>query len=597
MRFILVITLFFTNTAYAENYGLSLFGDLKYPSDFTHLEYTNPDAPKGGEIKLAAIGSFDSLNSYILKGVPADGLSMTIDTLMYQTKDELFSQYGLIAESAEIAPDGKSITFTLRKEARWHDGTPITPSDVIFSLEVLKTKGHPSYRSYYNDVLSAKKTGNNQVTFYFANSSNRELPLIVGQMPVLSKKYFENNDFEKSGLMPILGNGPYMVESFEQGRRIVYRRVEDYWAKDLPVNKGRYNFDRIRYDYFRDLTISLEAFKAGTYDFNAENMAKNWAKAYNFDAVKDGLVIKDEITHRIPTGIQAYLFNIRRDKFKDIKVREALGLAFDFEWSNRVLFFNAYTRTQSYFSNSVYASSDLPSKEEMKLLEPLKEQIPETIFTKEFKAPITDGSGYNRESLRKAKKLLEEAGWKISQGKLRDSSGKIFEIEFLINSPGFERITGPYIKNLDKLGINAKIRTVDSAQYQKRMETFDFDMIVHVFTSSNSLGNEQIDYWHSSKADVPGSRNLIGIKNQAVDEMVEKLVHAKNKENLITTAKALDRILLNNHYVIPQWHVRSFRIAYWDKFGQPKTRPLYDLGLDSWWLDQEKDQKLKNLRK
>jgi len=595
----LTVILFFSIASHAaENYGISIFGDLKYPANFTHFDYANPTAPKGGETTQAVIGTFDSLNPDVLKGVAAAGLGLTSDTLLADSTDEPFSKYGLIAKSINVANDRKSVVFALRPEAKWHDGTPITADDVVFSFNTLKEKGHPFYKAYYRDIVSAEKIADDKVKFTFAGGKNRELPLIIGQMPVISKVYYSTHDFEKSTSKPPLSSGPYEIEKVEPGKRIIYKRVENYWGKNLPVNKGRYNFDRIIYDYYRDETVAIEALKAHAYDFRQENISKNWAIAYNIPAVKEGLLKKEEIPHEIPTGMQAFVMNLRRTKFSDPQVREALNYAFDFEWENKNLFYSAYTRTGSYFSNSEFAARNLPSKKELELLNQIKDKIPKEVFTEEYKNPTTDGSGNNRTNLVKAKELLEKAGWVIKGGQLvNDKTGEAMEIEFLIDSPAFERVIAPYIKNLEKLGITAKIRNVDSAQYQKRVEDFDFDIVISTYGESNSPGNEQIDYWHSSKADVKGSKNMAGIKNPAVDFLVEKIIHAETKPDMIAATRALDRVLLWNYYTVPNWYNRSFRVLYWDKFGKPKTRPKFDLGFDTWWIDSAKEKALEKALK
>ena len=568
-------------------HGVAMHGDLKYDADFKHFDYVNPDAPKGGEVRQFAIGSFDNLNPFILKGVSATGIGRISESLMVGSEDEAFSQYGLIAETVEMPADRTWVAFTLRAEARWHDGTPITVEDVIFSLETLKTKGHPFYRAYYGDVAKVKQVGERKVKFTFAEGLNRELPLIVGELPILSKAYYETHDFEKTTLISPLGSGPYRVQSVDPGRSITYTRVEDYWGADLPVKRGRHNFDTIRIDYYRDPTVAMEAFKAHEYDFRSENASKVWATAYVGKAFEDGRIVKQEINHKIPTGMQSFTFNTRRDKFSDPRLRRALGYAFDFEWTNKNLFNGAYTRTESYFSNSELASSGLPDDAELGLLEPFRTQIPSSVFDEVYETPRTDGSGNARGNLRKALKLLAEAGWLIVGGKLvNPADSRPLEIEFLIVSPLFERILAPFIKNLEKLGISARIRLVDSAQYQKRLEEFDFDMIVTSIGQSPSPGNEQNNYWTTVSADTPGSRNYAGIKDPVVDSLVATLIAAPNRDSLITASRALDRVLLSGYYVIPHWHIRSFRVAYWNKLVRPAITPIYSLGFDGWWVDR-----------
>jgi len=577
------------SSAHADEHGIAMFGKPKYGSEFTHFDYVNPEAPKGGDLNLAAIGSFDSLNPYILKGVAANGVSSIYDSLLVSSDDEPFSKYGLLAKSIKLAEDRSWVEFELRPEAKWHDGKPITADDVVFSFETLTTKGHPVFRSYYREVTAAEKLGEYKVRFTFKDGSNRELPLIIGQMAILPKHYYEAVDFTKTTLEPPLGSGPYKIDSVDPGKSIRYARVDNYWAKNLPVNKGRYNFDFITYDYYRDATVAVEAFKAGEYDFREENISKVWNTAYDMPEIKDGLVIKNEIPHRIPTGMQAFVFNTRLSKFSDARVRKALAYAFDFEWTNKNLFNGAYTRTESYFSNSDFASSGLPEGKELELLKQFRDKLPDEVFTKEYHPPLTDGSGNSRNNLLIARDMLKEADWEISEGSLTNSkTGEKMEIEFLLSSPAFERVIGPMILNLKKLGIKATMRTVDSAQYIKRQESFDFNVVVNVFGQSNAPGNEQIDYWHSSRANIKGSNNLAGVKDPVIDFLTEKLVKASTKEELLAATHALDRVLLHGYYVIPNWHVRVFRVIYWNKFDLPKIFPLYSLGIENWWIDPEK---------
>jgi microcin C transport system substrate-binding protein len=581
----------------APQHALALHGTPKYGPDFAHLDYVNPKAIKGGNVRLAEIGTFDSLNPYILKGIAAAGVSGLFDTLTYHADDEAFTEYGLLAESIEVADDNSWVTFTLRPQARFHDGSPVTAEDVMFSFNILKTKGHPFYRSYYANVQRAEQVGRRKVKFTFSSGENRELPLILGQMPVLSKAYWSHHDFEKTTLSPPLGSGPYKVESVEPGRSITYRRDPNYWGANLAVNVGRNNFDTLRYDYYRDATVALEAFKAGEYDLRVENVAKSWATGYDSPALKSGLIKQETIPHQQPTGMQGFVFNTRREIFKDPRVREALAYAFDFEWTNKNLFYNAYQRTRSYFSNSELAASGLPSKAELEILKPYRGRLPEAVFTKSYEPPATDGSGNLRRNLHTAIRLLKKAGWVINKGRLvHQQTGKPMAFELLLVSPSFERVALSFKHNLKRLGIDLSVRTVDSAQYQRRVENFDFDMIVAVWGESLSPGNEQRDFWSSAKADVPGSRNLAGIKDPVVDELVELLIHAPDRQNLIDRTRALDRVLLWGHYVIPHWHLRYFRVAYWDKFGRPQITPKYALGFDTWWIDPAKEAALNNRR-
>lgn len=572
----------------SAGHGLSMYGDLKYGAGFSHFEYVNPKAPKGGEVRLAAIGTFDTLNPFVLRGVVAAGVGETFDTLMAGSADEPFSQYGLVAETIETPADRSWVAFMLRPEARFHDGSPITVEDVIWTFETLKAKGHPFFRSYYNHVVKAEKVGERKVRFTFGKGDNRELPLIVGQMAVLSKAHWAKRDFEKTTLEPVLGSGAYKVDTFEPGRSITYRRSRDYWAAKLPVNVGRDNFDTIRFDYYRDTTVALEAFKAGQYDFRQENTAKNWATAYTGPAIAQALIRKEQIKNEVPTGMQGYVFNGRRPIFQDRRVRQALGYAFDFEWANKHLFYGAYTRTSSYFSNSELASRGLPGPDEVRILEPFRGKVPDEVFTREYGPPATDGSGNIRDNLRAALALLQAAGWTVKGQRLVNARGEPMQFEILGNDPSFERISLPFAKNLERLGVAARVRTVDTAQYQNRLDHFDFDVTVGLWGQSLSPGNEQRDFWHSVTADLPGSRNLAGIKDPVVDGVIDLVIAAPDRPSLVARTRALDRVLLWGHHVIPHWHIQAYRVAYWDKFSRPAVAPKYALGFDTWWIDPKK---------
>ncbi|MGE4089725.1 MAG: extracellular solute-binding protein [Candidatus Binatia bacterium] len=586
-----------TEPAAVVSYGLSMYGDLKYPAGFRHFDYVNPQAPKGGEVRLAAIGTFDTLNPFTLKGVPAEGLGDSFETLTVQSADEPFSVYGLIAETIETPVDRSWVAYTLRPEARFHDGSPITADDVVWSFETLKSKGHPFYRSYYNRVVSVEKVGPHKVKFSFAAGDNRELALIVGQLPVLSRAYWAGRDFARTTLEPPLGSGPYQVVAVDPGRSIVYQRVKNYWAANLPVRVGQHNFDRIRYDYYRDTTVALEAFKAGQYDFRQENVAKNWATAYDTPAVADGWIKKEQLPNQIPTGMQGYVFNTRRPLFQDRRVRQALGYAFDFEWTNRVLFYGAYTRTTSYFSNSELAARGLPGPGELQILDGLREQVPAEVFTDMYRPPTTDGLGDIRANLFIALGLLKDAGWVVRDLQLVNArTGALFRFEILLADPSFERVTLPFVKNLQRLGITADVRTVDTAQYQNRLDQFDFDLTVAVWPQSLSPGNEQVDYWTSARVNVAGSRNLAGIHDPVVDRLVQLIIAAPDRQSLVERTRCLDRVLLWGHYVIPHWHLQDFRVAYWNKFDRPPVAPPYALGFDTWWVDETKAKQLEQLR-
>jgi microcin C transport system substrate-binding protein len=464
--------------------------------------------------------------------------------------------------------------------------------DVIWTFETLKAKGQPFYRSYYAQVTKAEKVGERKVRFTFGPGDNRELPLIVGQLPVLSRAYWSQRDFEKTTLEPPLGNGAYRVDAVDPGRSITYRRVKDYWGAKLPVNVGRENFDSIRIDYYRDFTVAVEALKGHEYDFRQENVARIWATAYNIPAVTQGLVRKEEIPNEVPTGMQAFIYNTRRPIFQDVRVRRALAHAFDFEWSNKNLFFSAYTRTKSYFSNSELASSGLPTPEELKVLEPFRGKVPDEVFTREYQPPATDGSGNIRDGAREALKLLAEAGWTVKGQKLMNERGEPMQFEILLDDPTWERIALPFAKNLERLGIAARVRTVDAAQSEKREKDFDFDVTVGGWRQSLSPGNEQREFWGSEAAGLRGSRNLAGIKDPVVDRLIDLVIAAPDRPGLVARTRALDRVLLWGHYVIPHWHIRAFRVVYWDKFGRPAVSPKYALGFDTWWVDAQKEAAL-----
>ena len=577
--------------AAAGSHGLSLFGELKYGPDFKNFEYVDPNAPKGGTMKYSAIGTYDTLNPFVVKGVPAAGIGQISDTLTVASEDEPGSEYGLVADRVELAPDKLSVLYTLRKEARFHDGSPMTPDDVVWTFNTLREKGHPMYRSYYGDVTEIAQEGERGIRFRFKSAENRELPQILGEMPVLSKKYWSGRDFTKTTLDPPLGSGPYKVDSLDPGRSITYKRVPDYWGADLPVNKGRHNVDVIRYDYYRDGTIALEAFKAGQYDIRIENAAKNWATGYDSPALRAGLIKKELIPNQLPSGMQGFGYNLRRPLFQDPRVRQALAYAFDFEWSNKNLFYGAYTRTRSYFDNSELAATGLPQGEELKILEKFRGKIPEEVFTTEYDPPKYDGSGNIRDGLREALALLKAAGWGFKNEKLvNDKTGQPFEFEILLVQPEFERIVLPFAKNLERMGITARVRTVDVAQYEKRMETFDYDMSVASFGASLSPGNEQREYWGSKAAEEEGSRNLLGIKSPVIDALIEELIRSPDRASLIAHTRALDRVLQYGYYLIPNYHLSAYRVAYWDKFRRPKVSPKYGIGLETWWVDPKAEQ-------
>ena len=576
------------------SHGLTLLDKLKYPAGFKHLDHVNPAAPKGGTLRRYTIGTFDSFNPYIIKGNPSAGVSQVYETLMTSPLDEISAEYGLIAKSVEVPADLSYATFTLRPEARFHDGSPVTADDVIWTFETLKNDGAPFYRFYYKNIAQAVKLGPHKVKFEFTGPPNRELPQITGQLPVMSKKWWSTRDFTKTSLEPPMGSGPYRIGAFEPGRFVEIDRVKDWWGANLPINVGQNNFDRIRYDYYRDQTVALEAFKSGRYDIRNENASLVWATGYDFPARRDGRVKLEEVRHARPTGMQAFVFNIRREQFKDPVLRQAMAYAFDFEWSNEHLFYGQYARTSSYFSNSELAATELPSKAELALLEPWRGKIPDEVFTTVYSPPSTDGSGNIRSNLRTALRLLKQAGYKIEDNALiSPKTGKPVVFEILLVSPAFERIVAPFAQNLKRLGIVANVRTVDQSQYINRIRSFDYDMIIGGAGQSESPGNEQRDYWSSDAADREGSRNTIGIRNPAVDALIDRIVDAPDRKSLVAATRALDRVLLWNHYAIPQWHVRMDRLAYWDRFGIPK-HPKYGADVMSWWVDPAKDAALKN---
>lgn len=572
-------------------HALAMHGAPKYPPGFKNFAYVNPDAPKGGGLRLSADGSFDTLNGFALKGTPAAGITLMYDSLMTGSDDEAFTYYGLIAESIEVPDDRSWAIFNMRPEARFHDGKPITADDVVFTFDLIRAKGHPQLRFYYASIGKVEKLGDRRVKFTFNEAGNRELPLIIGQQQILPKHYWEARDFERATVEPPVGSGPYRIDSFETGRDITYRRDPNYWGRNLPVNIGRFNFDTIRYDYFRDPSVEFEAFKAGQYDLRVETTARLWAIAYDFPAVRRGLVKKEELEHHRPSGMQAYVYNTRRPLFADPKVRRALAYAFDFEWTNERLFFGAYKRSESYFSNSELAAVGLPKDEELALLEKYRDKIPPEVFTTPYSAPKTDGSGMARDNLLAGLRMLEEAGWKVrpEDGVMLDTTGQPVTFEILLNNPAFERVTGPFVRNLKRLGIEARIRTVDTAQYKNRIDNWDFDLTVSGWGQSLSPGNEQRSYWNSKSADTPGSRNLAGIKNPVIDEIIELLIAAPDRTSLINRTRALDRMLLWGHYVIPNWHVGVDRVAYWDKFEHPDIIPDSGYQIETWWVDSSRE--------
>jgi len=585
-----------------KSHGASITGELEYGPGYDHFDYTNPDAPKGGTVKLGAVGGFDSLNPFIIKGNAA-GISGLLDTgLVYMAltergEDEVFAQYGGLAKSIEYPDDRGWVAFELRDAARWQDGKPITAEDVVWTFNTLREVGHPIYASYYADVDKVEATSDKRVKFTFKRTGNKELPLIVGQLPVLPTHYWtaEGRNLAETTLEPPLGSGPYKVVAVDSPRTVTLERVKDWWAADLPPFKGHYNFDRIEIEYYLDANVMLEAFKGGALDFRSENTARNWALAYDTPAVTRGDIVKEEIEHDLPQGMQTFSFNLRRPVFQDERVRRALLELFDFEWMNKTIFFDSYKRTDSYFENSELASTGLPSPEEVAILKPLHEKypdyVPESVLTEPYKVPVSDGSGRDRQMTRRSLALFKQAGYELKDGKLIDGkTGQQLKFEMLINSPAFERIVLAYKQTLERVGVDMSIRVVDTSTYQRLVDNFDFDMISAVFGQSLSPGNEQLEFWGSAAADINGSRNLNGIKNPAVDELVDLIITAHDRDELIIRTHALDRVLLHNNYNIPAWHLAAFRIAYWNRFGHPEKQPRYgDPGfLTRWWFDPKK---------
>jgi microcin C transport system substrate-binding protein len=586
-----------------KHHALSLIRTPKYPLDFKHFDYVNPDAPKGGTVKLQSPVTYDNLNPAVFRGSPAIGISSFVyEPLMARSDEESSTQYCLLCEWVSYPADIGSVTFKLREGAKWHDGQPVTAADVIFSMETLKGKDpstglpyHPAYAQYYHNVSKGEQTGEREVTFTFDAKGNRELPFIVGELTIFPKHYWTGadangkpRDITKTTLEPPLGSGPYKVKALRPSEWIAFERVPDYWAKDLPVRRGQYNFDTVEFQYYGDRSVSMEAFKSNQYDFKTEGSAKAWATAYDFPALKEGHVVKREVVLERPKPMQAFAFNLRKPRFQNVLVRRAFNLAYDFEWANQNLFFGQYTRTSSFFEGQELAAKGLPSPEELALLEPLRDKIPPEVFTQEYKNPLNATPADFRTHLREAAQLLKEAGYTVVDNKLQNSAGEQLSVEFLIDEEVFQRVILPFVENLKRLGIDARVRQVDSTEMKRREDNFDFDIVVGQFGQSESPGNEQRDYWGSAAADQPGSRNILGIKSPAVDALVDKIIFAPNRDALVTASRALDRVLLWNAYVVPQWHSAAERIAYWNKFGAPNPLPKITTGFpDVWWFDAE----------
>ncbi|MBV1880497.1 MAG: extracellular solute-binding protein [Pseudomonadales bacterium] len=567
-------------------HAMAMHGSPKYGENFSHFDYVNPDAPKGGQIKLVAIGNFDTFNGFIPKGIPASGTGLLYDTLTVNGTEEAFTQYGLIAEKIEIPADRSWVIFHINPKAKFADGHAITAEDVEFTFKTLLEKGKPFYRYYYGSVKSVSVLDKYRIRFELG-TDNQELALILGQLVVLPKHYWQDIDFEKADLTNPLGSGPYKLEKYSAGKRVMYERREDYWAKDLPVNRGRYNFGKVVYEYFLDPTVALEAFKSGSYDFRSENNSKFWATQYEGPLFKAKKIITEEIDHERPVGLQGFAFNLRKPLFQDRALRRAMAYAFDFEWSNKNLFYGQYKRTLSYFQNTELAATHLPSKAELSILTPFKDNLPSEIFNQVYDLPITKGEGKARKNLRKAIKQLKTAGYVIKNNHLYSPAGDRVEFDFLIHQSQWERIVLPFVKNLKVLGITANLRRVDVNQYVERIRKFDFDMIIGNFGQSLSPGNEQREFWHSSSANIPDSRNVIGIQDPVIDQLIDLIIAAPNREQLVIRSKALDRVLQWNHFTIPNWHVSYHRLAYSKKLVHPKSLPKYDVDLFSWWINPQ----------
>ena len=579
-------------------HGLSLFGDLKYGPDFAHFDYVEPNAPKGGMLYLATVGTFSTLNPFTLKGVSAAGAGFPFESLLEGAADEPDAAYGLVAAEVALAPDRRSVRFLLRPEARWHDGTPVTAADVAFSFEILTTEGAPSFATQLAGVDRVETSGDREVAFHLAGPDNRKLPLIVGGMPIVSEAYFRGRSFGKTTLEPPLGSGPYRVGKVDAGRFIGFERVAEYWGAALPVMTGRYNFDTIAIDYYRDRTVLVEALKAGEYDFHEEFTSKVWATQYDIPAVEEGWLVKDVLPDNTPSGVQAFFINTRLPKFQDRRVREALSYVFDFEWLNKNQFFGIYDRMASYFENSDLAARGLPSEAELAILEPYRGAVPEEVFTTEFAPPSTDGSGNNRQNLRSAQALLREAGWITRDGALvNEATGEPMTIEFLYFEPTFERIYAVFARSLERLGVGVTLRLVDSASYEERMKSHDFEITTLRFVFNLSPGAELNANFATATADQVGSSNAAGIKDPVVDALIAEVVGATDRATLVAAARALDRVLLRGHYMIPQWYKGAHHLVYWDKFGRPALKPRYARGvIDTWWVDREKDDALRAYR-
>ena len=587
----------------AETHGISYFGDLKYPADFRRFDYVNPNAPKGGVFSETVTTrlfnqnflTFNSLNSFILKGDAAKAMELTFASLMTSAEDERDAMYGLAADKVRISADGLVHRYHIRPEARFHDGSKLTARDVAFSLNLLKEKGHPVITQHMRDVKGAEADDDEAVTIRFAEKRARDVPLFVAGLPIFSRAYYGTHEFDQTTLDVPLGSGPYRVGRFEPGRYIEYQRAADWWGAKLPVNVGQYNFDTVRYEYYRDRDVGFEGFKAKSYLFREEFTSRTWATGYDFPAIRDGRVKRDQIPDNLPSGGQGWVFNMRRAKWANPRLREALNYAFDFEWTNKTIMYGVYKRTHSVFQNSDMMAQGLPSPEELKLLEPWRGKVPDQVFAEPFVPPASDGSGQDRALLRKASQMLQDAGFPIKNGKRVNANGEPVTIEFVEDDPQLQAHHGPLIKNLGTLGIDATLRIVDPVQYMARRNDFDFDVTMHRMSFSTTPGEGLRTYFSSTAAATKGSENLIGIANPAVDALIESIIAAKTRDELVVAARALDRILRAGQYWIPQWHRASHPIAYWDVFGHPDSAPFYGQtgGVpQTWWYDRDKAAKL-----
>ena len=584
-----------------RKHGLSVFGDLKYPADFAHFGYVNPAAPKGGTLALVPSNwafnqnpqTFNTLNTLILKGDAPVGLTIIYDSLMVRALDEPDAVYGLVAEGVEASADRNTYRFYLRPEARWHDGTALTADDVAFTLTTLKEKGHPLISQTIREMASAEAISPAEVQVTFTGDQARDLVQTVAGLPIISKAYYAGRPFDETTMDLPLGSGPYRVGLFNAGRFIDYERVDDYWGKDLPVVQGQYNFDKIRYEFYRDRDVAFEAFKAGRYLYREEFTSRVWATGYNFPAVQDERVKLETLPDDTPSGAQGWFINTRLKKFSDPRVREALIYAFDFEWTNRTLFYDLYKRTHSYFQNSDMMAHGAPDEAELKLLEPWRGKVPDEVFGEPFSPPVSNGSGQDRKLLRHSARLLKEAGWTVVDGVLKNGEGETLSVEFLDNEPTFDRVVQPYIRNLKLLGIDARSRTVDASQYQNRLNEFDFDLVIRRYSMSPTPGEAIKQFWTTGSASVPGSNNLSGIQDPAIDALTDLVIDAETRAKQITAARALDRVLRAGRYWVPQWYKASHNVAYWDVYDRPPEKPRYSLGVaETWWIDADQAAKL-----